>query len=67
MNYKTICEKCGKDIRPGKDRILVELSHKTEKVNNMDLPIQKQMFIFCDKCYDDLFSEIIKKRGCQSK
>ena len=63
INY--ICERCNKEIE-GKSRTVVELSDERELVGNVMLPIQKELFILCDKCYNDLFGKMIaKKRGYQ--
>ena len=60
-----ICDKCNKKI-DGKSRTVVELSDERELVGNVSLPLQKELFIFCDKCYDSLFGKILaKKRGYQ--
>jgi hypothetical protein len=56
-----ICEKCNKEIK-GKSRTIVELSDEREMIGNVSLPIQKELFILCDKCYDSLFGKIIAKR-----
>lgn len=62
-NY--ICDKCNKKIE-GNYRTVVELSDERELVGNVMIPIQKELFIFCDKCYDSLFGKILaKKRGYQ--
>ena len=62
MYYQTInsCDNCNKEIQ-GKPRTVVELSDERELIGNVSLPVQKEMFILCDKCYDKLFGKMIAK------